>query len=493
MHYFYAVDPEYYSDKSYEKLLNLYGLDEIVSVNSAAKLEEMINKYYSFSHENEEKKETVDCKNLSKTKSKRKKNFAVISPFYPDYFNENVIKANVFELVVLKNKHGLLTSVEHKNGVKVEDVIKNRLGTNITKPKLNLSNYGGADLLRNIIKNLPMKDLLGIKTRGFFLSGFPGSGKTFFAKCVAGELDRYLIELNLAKFMQLPNTLGLLEAFFDFFKQNTGDYIIWIDEIEKMLTTEESIQVLGFLLTKINDLHDNSKSNVFLIATANNPTSIASRNPELFRNGRFDWLISLLPPTEDNAKIIIDIYKSKFQEEFLMHLMGLIYGYIFAPISLKVFDNVEKNSAIAHSISVANQSLEAINSLSSDESICKYKDKKNLFVENRIKILDESYALRSIISSIKKVCFFDFSTKEFSHNSTLVEKRRDNLSISDRFPYVPAEIEFAVAELYTGFLFNSIDVDSNIKDVITKVIPLQVSMKNDIDKIKEATSSFLSV
>ena len=82
--------------------------------------------------------------------------------------------------------------------------------------------------------------------------------------------------------------------------------VLWIDEIEKGLSTDEgssdggvSRRVLGTLLTWMSE----RKKRVFLVATANN---IQSLPPELLRKGRFDEIFFVDLPDEATR---IDIFR----------------------------------------------------------------------------------------------------------------------------------------------------------------------------------------
>lgn len=232
------------------------------------------------------------------------------------------------KLIRLPNANGILTSQDIKLKIKAEEKLKSKLNSSITKPTLTFNDYGGAKDLVDETEAINLYFKLGIPVKGIFLAGIPGTGKSFFAKCLAGQLNRYLIELNLTKFMKSENSIILIEEFFDFFKTNPGDYIIWLDEIEKMFTgTGESTQLLGTLLTKINDFNSssNSKSTAFIVATANDVYSLSHRNPEFFRNGRFDILISLNPPSDEGAKEIFNIYIKKCQKENKNILLSFVY------------------------------------------------------------------------------------------------------------------------------------------------------------------------
>ena len=41
-----------------------------------------------------------------------------------------------------------------------------------------------------------------LRAKGVFLIGIPGTGKSYSAKCCAGELNRWLMEINLSKILE---------------------------------------------------------------------------------------------------------------------------------------------------------------------------------------------------------------------------------------------------------------------------------------------------
>jgi SpoVK/Ycf46/Vps4 family AAA+-type ATPase len=84
--------------------------------------------------------------------------------------------------------------------------------------------------------------------------------------------------------------------------------VLWIDEIEKGLATEDdggpSKRILGTLLTWMAE----RKSRVFLVATAND---IEMLPPELLRKGRFDEIFFVDLPDADVRQAIFHIHLRK--------------------------------------------------------------------------------------------------------------------------------------------------------------------------------------
>lgn len=315
----------------------------------------------------------------------------------------------------------------------------------------------------------------------------PGTGKSFFAKCLAGQLDRYLIELNLTKFMKSDNSVILIEEFFDFFKTNPGDYIIWLDEIEKMFTgTEESTQLLGTLLTKINDFNASAatlKSTAFVVATANNVYSLSHRNPEFFRNGRFDILISLNPPTELGAKEIFEIYtKANLKNNREIFLNAV---YLCFKDQMKIPQSQGNNGFLKKIYEYSKREQNSIKTFIEENRITS----KKMFVK---KVLSsETYFTTTLINDLESINFtFDIAMVI----AEVFKKYRDKSQNQIRFPYVPAEIEYFVTSLYKHFLFTDINITKNvIDDYVDKIKPLQSSMKDQISEMAGVTSDFRQV
>ncbi|ECK2550145.1 ATP-binding protein [Campylobacter jejuni] len=189
----------------------------------------------------------------------------------------------------------------------------------------------------------------GYKAKGIFLVGIPGTGKTFFPKCFAGELKRKLILLNLSQIMESEEPIQSLNRVFEFLHKRCFDYpdekfVILIDEIEKMIgnvSTKEK-QMLGRLLTILNDINTPAceyRFNAIFFATANDLNTILSNNPEFLRRGRWDELFFINLPTHEYATEMFNIYIKSYKLNFVLEIMNL--EQIFAEIeNLYQKDNV---------------------------------------------------------------------------------------------------------------------------------------------------------
>ena len=142
--------------------------------------------------------------------------------------------------------------------------------------------------------------------KGIMLLGVQGCGKSLAAKAVAGAWNVPLLHLDFG---------GLYNKFIGETERNlrealkTADAmspcILWIDEIEKSLSSDSadsdggaSQRLLGSLLTWMAE----RKSRVFIVATAND---IQALPPELVRKGRLDEIFFVdLPDAETRAEIL---------------------------------------------------------------------------------------------------------------------------------------------------------------------------------------------
>jgi MoxR-like ATPase len=149
--------------------------------------------------------------------------------------------------------------------------------------------------------------------KGVLLLGVQGGGKSLAAKAVAGSWRLPLLRLDFSvlynKF-QGESERNLREALRQ--SEAMAPCVLWIDEIEKGLATDESgatdgglsRRILGTLLTWMAE----RKSRVFLVATANDVSRLA---PELLRKGRFDEIFFVDLPDAAIRQDILRIHLAK--------------------------------------------------------------------------------------------------------------------------------------------------------------------------------------
>lgn len=145
--------------------------------------------------------------------------------------------------------------------------------------------------------------------RGLLLLGVQGCGKSLAAKAIAGIWNVPLLRFDFAALYNkyigesesnLRASLKIAEVM--------SPCVLWIDEIEKGISGNDddgtSKRILGTFLTWLAE----NKSNVFVVATANN---IEDLPPELIRKGRLDEIFFVDLPKTEIRKQIFSIHLSK--------------------------------------------------------------------------------------------------------------------------------------------------------------------------------------
>lgn len=176
--------------------------------------------------------------------------------------------------------------------------------------------------------------------KGILLAGVPGCGKSFCAKMIAKQwgLPLYKFDIGTLFDKWMGESERKMRESLKFI-DNVSPCVLWIDEIEKVLSTSDSSndtgnRILGQFLFWLQE----SQSRVFLIATANN---IQKLPPELFRKGRFSEIFfSDLPNTNERCDVIKlyceqSLHIDLTQEE-IMRIAKTTEGYSYADIETAI-------------------------------------------------------------------------------------------------------------------------------------------------------------
>lgn len=171
---------------------------------------------------------------------------------------------------------------------------------------------GGMDLVREALAEVkldftPAARKCGLPMpRGWILVGVPGAGKTYFAKICAQKLGFPLINIGIdvvksggvAKFKQLLNRIDAC-----------APNIPYLDEFDKFFSDEHGKELLGILLTWLNE----KSSDTFVLATLNRLENLP---PELTRAGRFDRVFYVDFPGADERKQILQLHCARFDTRY---------------------------------------------------------------------------------------------------------------------------------------------------------------------------------
>ncbi len=194
------------------------------------------------------------------------------------------------------------------------------------EPTTSFSDIGG---LTNLVEDLGLRQGefevhardAGIQSpKGCLLVGLPGTGKSLIAQSVAGEWAMPMLEFNMANV--LDSYVGGSEANMKKIlavAESMAPCVLMVDEIDKALSGLGSAggdsgvtrRVIGNFLTWLND----RKADVYVIATANDLSEIASAMPEMLRKGRWDdiWWVDL--PDRKTRQQILEIHLHKIPSE----------------------------------------------------------------------------------------------------------------------------------------------------------------------------------
>lgn len=209
----------------------------------------------------------------------------------------------------------------------------------------NMAEVGGHEALKTWLKKVkqaytPKAAKFGLQQpKGVMLTGFPGTGKSLFAKAAASILQQPLLRLDAAKLFgshvgeseqNMSYALDLAAA--------VSPSILWIDEAEKVfagsagsgeLDSGVTKRVVGKFLTWMQE----HKEPVFVLCTCNDPLVLP---PEFMRAGRLDevFFVDLPHPKERTEIFAIHIQKAgRGYEGFdLEKLAAMTDGYSGAEI-----------------------------------------------------------------------------------------------------------------------------------------------------------------
>lgn len=178
-------------------------------------------------------------------------------------------------------------------------------------------NFAGQEHLKSyhreaIIQPMLEGDLASIP-KGVLYSGPPGTGKSYFARCVAGEANMTSVLLKISKL--LDKYVGESEKKFEkLFMCLTAlaPVIVFVDEIDQAFGRgdNESVSVtkniFGMFLQFLSEPSHRGK--ILWIGATNYPNKM---DEALKRTGRFDKKIPFLPPNKEERIEIFKIHLNK--------------------------------------------------------------------------------------------------------------------------------------------------------------------------------------
>jgi ATP-dependent 26S proteasome regulatory subunit len=184
--------------------------------------------------------------------------------------------------------------------------------------------------------------------KGVLCVGFPGAGKSLFAKAIAGYLNLPLIRFNPPDVK--AGIVGATEANVRRVIQSLdaiGPHVCWIDELEKTMPKQGVRNIDGGTSDAIlqSFLHwaQERKGGGFICGTCNDITSLP---PELIRKGRWDAIFFVDLPNQVEREEVIRIHLRKrgrsFSNEEISAVAEALDSYSGAEIEGSIIDGIWK-------------------------------------------------------------------------------------------------------------------------------------------------------
>ncbi|MCF4010604.1 AAA family ATPase [Rheinheimera sp. UJ63] len=207
-------------------------------------------------------------------------------------------------------------------------------------PKISFQDIIGQDELKQsmtfILQRLRgANDFVLDMPKGYLFAGLPGTGKSYFAKAIAGECQVPFIPVNAADLMNGDVVININHLF-----EVAARYapcIVFLDEIDAIALSREQNSIHGrlavnTLLTQL-DGFNNSDNPVFVLAATNFAHKL---DPAVMRHGRFDKMVTIpLPDLAARTRFIEQCCnKYKFQLtdaallSFAKRVSGASYGFL---------------------------------------------------------------------------------------------------------------------------------------------------------------------
>ncbi|GAA0317071.1 hypothetical protein GCM10008967_04570 [Bacillus carboniphilus] len=196
-----------------------------------------------------------------------------------------------------------------------------------TQPKETFADIGG---MEEVKKKVRMNFILPLQNPEFFkaygreaggsllLYGPPGCGKTFLAKAIAGEINASFLHVELQAIlgMYVGQSEHNLHDLFEKAREQKP-CVLFIDELDAIGGSRQSMRqhhermLVNQLLVELDGLSSHNDG-VYVIGATNTPWYL---DPALRRPGRFNTMLFIPPPAEEERELILSLKtKDKPQE-----------------------------------------------------------------------------------------------------------------------------------------------------------------------------------
>lgn len=217
---------------------------------------------------------------------------------------------------------------------------------------LSLNKFAGQEEIKKYFKEVVIDAIrnnnLDIVPKGVMLMGPPGTGKTFFAKCLAADSGISFVEFKISKILgkYVGESEKAMEKALSVFRA-LAPVGIFMDEIDQAMArgtggsdggSKVNANLFGMLLSEMSKPSNRGK--VIWIAATNYPNNV---DEALKRAGRFDKKIPFFAPNEEERKNVFLIHlNGKVREQVcISELIEATEGYTQAEIEAIVVKALE--------------------------------------------------------------------------------------------------------------------------------------------------------
>ena len=224
-------------------------------------------------------------------------------------------KISIEDIVLLAIDEGRLTRDMVLNRKK--DLIRKEFGEIIEimdTEGYSLNKFAGQEHIKNYFKEVVIdaikEDDISIVPKGVLLMGPPGTGKTYFSKCLAGDAGINFVEFKMSKILDkyVGESEKRLEKALSVFRA-LAPVGVFIDEADQSLSRgeQDSVQVtrtiFGMFLAELSKPENRGK--IIWLAATNYPDRL---DEALKRAGRFDKKIPFFAPTLEEREAVFKIH-----------------------------------------------------------------------------------------------------------------------------------------------------------------------------------------
>lgn len=224
-------------------------------------------------------------------------------------------KISIEDIVLLAIDEGRLTRdmvLDRK-----KDLIRKEFGEIIEimdTEGYSLNKFAGQEHIKDYFKEVVIdaikEDDTSIVPKGVLLMGPPGTGKTYFSKCLAGDAGINFVEFKMSKILDkyVGESEKRLEKALSVFRA-LAPVGVFIDEADQSLSRgeQDSVQVtrtiFGMFLAELSKPENRGK--IIWLAATNYPDRL---DEALKRAGRFDKKIPFFAPTLEEREAVFKIH-----------------------------------------------------------------------------------------------------------------------------------------------------------------------------------------